>query len=173
MWMKLIGICFIIFSGSLLGFRYARRFEIRVKTLSGILLCLTALESYIEHLAMPLPTALRQSAAAGDGAVKQLFIMTANRLDAEQSGTFSMALGESMRQYETELCLAGVEQGLLLTLAAEIGSLNSKGYRSCFLAIGEQLQAIKEQAEQNAAVNVKLFRYLGVCGSLVVVILLL
>lgn len=173
MWLKCVGCLLIILAGSALGFRYANRYEERLQQIKQLTSCLTTLESYIEHVAMPLAKAFAQIVQGLEGPIAELFTRTALAMEHSRQLSPVDALEENFEQLKDDIRLEQPERELLLLLVTKLTVINSKGHSAYFSMTLKQLQDIEEQARQNQVVNVKMFRYLGICGSLILVILLL
>ncbi|MBU2700930.1 stage III sporulation protein AB [Sporomusaceae bacterium BoRhaA] len=173
MWLKCVGCLLIIVAGSALGFRYANRYEERLQQIKLLTSCLTTLESYIEHVAMPLTQAFIQIVQGLEGPIAELFMKTALAMEHSRQLSPVDALEENFERLKNDIRLEQPEQELLLLLVTKLTVINPKGHSAYFAMTLKQLQDIEEQARQNQAVNVKMFRYLGICGSLILVILLL
>jgi stage III sporulation protein AB len=173
MWLKLTGCLLIIIAGSTLGFQFASRYEERLNQIQQLIHCLTTLESYIEHVAMPLVQAFRQITQGMEGPIADLFTEAAALMENSLQLTPAMALQLAFDKLIDDLRLEQKEQELLLLFAANLVIIDPKGHSPYFAMIRKQLRDIQEQARQNKASNAKMFRYLGICGSLVLVILLL
>lgn len=173
MWIKLTGCLLIIIAGSTLGFRFASRYEERLNQIQQLINCLTTLESYIEHVAMPITQAFRQITQGMDGPIAVLFTEAAASMENARQLTPMMALQLAFDKLVDELRLEQTEEDLLLLFASNLVVINPKGHSPYFAMVLQQLRDIQEQARQNKASNAKMFRYLGICGSLVLVILLL
>ncbi|MDU2065328.1 MAG: stage III sporulation protein AB [Sporomusaceae bacterium] len=171
--LKVAGCLMILLAGTLQGFYYAKRFQKRVVELQDLILALTSLASYIEHLAMPLTSALKFSVEGLHGAVYDLFVFTAGQMKTKPDLSWQQALAAAWEQSRNQLSLAEPERHILFALAANLPVLNPNGYSALFQTTQEQLREIEKQALVEREKNVKLFRYLGFCGSLTVVILLL
>ncbi len=173
MWIKLTGCLLIIIAGSTLGFRFASRYEDRLTQIQQLISCLTTLESYIEHVAMPLSQAFRQITQGMEGPIADLFTEAAALMENSRHLTPVMALQLTFDKLIDDLRLEETEQELLLLFAANLVIIDPKGHSPYFAMVRKQLRDIQELARQNKASNAKMFRYLGICGSLVLVILLL
>lgn len=173
MWLKCVGCLLIIMAGSALGFRYANQYEERLQQIKQLTSCLTTLESYIEHVAMPLTQAFTQIVQGLEGPIAELFTKTSIAMEHSRQLSPVTALEETFQQLKNDIRLEQPEKELLLLLVTKLTVINPKGQSAYFAMTLKQLQDIEEQARQNQVANVKMFRYLGICGSLILVILLL
>lgn len=173
MWVKAVGSIFIILTGSYIGFRMAARCKERPKQISQLLSCLAALKSYINYVTMPLPEAMVKCTNGVRGPVAALFLDAAHRLKESGWLTPREAIEEALENHQTELALDAPEQEILSILGANLGLVNREEQYKYIGVVEFQLQKIEQEAAKLREQNARMYQYLGVCGSLTVVILLI
>lgn len=107
-----------------------------------------------------------------DGVIAQLLCRTAEILKREGWLTPQQAFVQAIAEQEGKLALAAPELELLTALGANLGLLNREEQQKYLLMVQDQLRKIEQEAVRLREQNVKMYRYLGVCGSLAIVILL-
>lgn len=171
MLLKVIGSLFIIIAGTALGFRIAARYNERPHQIRQLISCLASLKAYIAYAALPLPDALLACTSGSKGVIAEFFCKTADILI--KSGWLTPKEAMEMAAQETEgLVLAKSELELLSVFGANLGSLDRIEQEKYLSLILEQLQQLELEAAQLGAKNSKMYQYLGICGSLAIVILL-
>lgn len=173
MWLKAIGSVFIILTGSYLGFRMAARCKERPRQISQLLSCLAALKSYINYVNMPLPEAMIKCANGVRGPVSALFLDTAHNLEEHGWLTPKEAIEAALQSHQHALAFDAPEQEILSILGANLGLVNREEQYKYIGVVEIQLQKIEQQAANLREQNARMYQYLGVCGSLTVVILLI
>lgn len=173
MWLKLTGSLLIIVAGMVLGFSMSRHFVLRPQQVRQLIICLAALKSFINYAAMPLPEALLECVQGVDGPIQRLFTVTSELLVKKGWLTPKEAFQEARTNVTNDLALEEPEWQALIALGANLGSMGREEQDIQLKMIGKHLEKIEQEAIVLRERNVKLYRYLGVCGSLAVVILLL
>ncbi len=172
MWIKVIGALMIIFAGISLGFIAAFRFNERPRQIRQLQSCLTSLKTYINYTVMPLPEALAASCEGINGPVRDFFSCSANMLAQNPMITPQQAFVQSILQLKGQLLLEQPELDLLTTLGANLGKVNCEEQEKYLDMVSQQLANIEIEAVQTRDENVKMCRYLGICGGLLIVIVL-
>jgi stage III sporulation protein AB len=172
MWLKLIGGVMVVVAGGAIGFSLANRYNARAGQLRQLICCLTSLDSYINYICLPLPEALRRSGDSAHGPVRQLFHETAGTLETSGWLPPREALCGALARLEPALALAQAEKDMLLLLGTNLGFTNREEQRKYLAMVVEELEKLHREALQARDQNVKMYRYLGICGGLAVVIIL-
>ncbi|MCE5287352.1 MAG: stage III sporulation protein AB [Pelosinus sp.] len=170
MWLKLVGSLFIIIAGSLLGFNVAARYAERPRQIRQLITCLASLKAYISYAAIPLPEALIACTGGAKGVISDFFLKTAAILTKCGWLTPQEAMEQALQV--PGLVLEKAEVELLAVLGANLGAVDRIEQEKYLNMIHEQLQQLEIEAAQLSARNSKMYRYLGICGSLTIVILL-
>lgn len=172
MWLKLVGSGLIIAAGTAIGFSLAGRYSERPRQLRQLVGCLTALSSYIGYGSLPLAEALTRAAAGLDGPVGDLFRRTAEGIAARGWLSPRAAFEEALAAAGPKLAWYRAEGEVLLQLASSLGATSrEEQQKQLAVSVGE-LRQIELEAVRLRDANVKMYRYLGICGALAVVILL-
>ncbi|VBB08021.1 spore iii ab: stage iii sporulation protein ab [Lucifera butyrica] len=173
MWLKVIGSILIITSGTCIGFKLAWRSSERPKQITQLINCLVSLKSYINYVAAPLPEALEKCAAGMEGSVADLFRDIATLL--RQKGWLSPleVMQQKLKENQNRLCLNKPEIEILFNLAANLGTTDRQEQFQYLSLAQEELRKIEREALSFKEQNVKMYRYLGICSGLALVIILI
>lgn len=173
MWLKLLGSILVLGAGTAIGFSLARGCCERPRQISQLMHCLTALKSYIGYVSMPLPQALERCAAGVESPVGDFLRRAAGLLEENRQTSPIMAIQEALKQAEGELYFEAAELDILQALGANIGVLHHGEQENYLCLVQEQLDGIRLGAEAFRDRNCKVYRYLGLCSSLLIIIVML
>lgn len=172
MWLKIFGSILVVAAGTMIGFQMAARSSERPRQIRQIISCLASLKSYINYVAMPLPDALVRCVSGTEGPVADLFKNMADILQHDGWMTPQEAINQALFQAKNKLVLSTPETEILSLLGANLGFVNREEQEKYLDMVQEQLAKIEQDAIKMRDQNTKMYRYLGVCGSLAVIILL-
>lgn len=172
MWLKIAGGVLVLFVSSCVGFQLAARCSGRPQHIRQIISCLGSLKSYITYACLPLNEALIQCSHGIYGPVAEFFHQTATLL--EQNGGLSpqQAINTVLDDMKGRLMLKQPELEILSILGANLGIMNREEQGNYLSMIIEQLETFASEAARLRDLNTKMYRYLGICGGLAIVILL-
>jgi stage III sporulation protein AB len=170
MWFKIIGSLLIIAVGTQLGFNAAARYTERPRQIRQLIACLASLKSYITYTAIPLPEAFVSCTGGTKGVIADFFLRTSEILTKRGWLSPREAMEEAMAS-QPQLVLERTEIELLSALGANLGIVDRIEQEKYLNMIEEQLRQLEAEAAQVSAKNSKMYRYLGICGSLAIVIL--
>ena len=111
-------------------------------------------------------------AKGDDGPIQRLFTVTSELLTEKGWLTPKEAFQEAHTIVADDLALEEPEWQALIALGTTLGSMSREEQDAHLKMIEEHLERIEQEAILLRERNVKLYRYLGVCGSLAIVILL-
>ncbi|SMC59098.1 stage III sporulation protein SpoIIIAB [Sporomusa malonica] len=171
MWLKIFGSLMIVTAGACIGFNLAARYVERPRQIRQIISCLLALKSHINYVAVPLPEALSQCTGGITGPVADLFHIMSELLVNNGWLTPQAAMSQALTEVNL-LVLKKQEREVLAVFSANLGGMNREEQHKSLDLVHEQLSRIQYEAEKLCEQNVKMYRYLGVCGGLAVVIVL-
>lgn len=171
MWVKLLGCAMIVAAGTGIGFSLAGRFSERPRQLGQLIGCLTALGAHISYATLPLSEAVAWAARGLESPVGGFFRLTAailaNRGWLSPRDAFEEALAEGGRH----LVLEQPEREILLQLGTNLGATGREEQQKYLAMVLEELRRYEQEALRLKEQNVKMYRYLGICGGLAVAIL--
>ncbi|EAX47924.1 stage III sporulation protein AB [Thermosinus carboxydivorans Nor1] len=172
MWLKLTGSLLVVTAGTAIGFLMAWRYGERPRQIAQIISCIVSLKSYINYAAIPLPEALARCSVGINGPVAELFGRMAQMLQKESWLSPQEALRRALGQADSRLVLGRPELEALLLLGANLGAMNREEQQKQLDLVQHELEKAEREAIAQRDPNMKMYRYLGVCGSLAIVILL-
>ncbi len=172
MFVKLLGCAMVVAAGTGMGFSLAGRYSERPRQLGQLIGCLTSLGTHISYATLPLPAALARAARGLDSPVGGLFRLTAAIL--ENRGWLSPrdALEEALEGGGRQLALERPERDILLQLGTNLGATGREEQQKYLAMVLDELRRVEQEALRLKDQNVKMYRYLGICGGLAVAILL-
>ncbi|MEN6566844.1 MAG: hypothetical protein ABFC57_11130 [Veillonellales bacterium] len=173
MWLKLLGSCLVLAVGTTIGFQLAKRCIERPRQIRQIATCLVSLKSYISYAYLPLAEALQKCTTGTQGVIADFFQALAAQLEQNGWLTPREAMQQIMKEYTEKLAVGPAEIEILLVMGSNLGSMNREEQVKYLDMIEEQLLKIEQQAIEIRNRNTKMYRYLGICGSLAVIILLI
>lgn len=171
MWLKIFGSLMIVSAGTCIGFNLAARYVERPRQIRQLISCLLALKSHINYSAMPLPEALFQCTGGITGPVADLFHTMSELLKKNGWLTPQAAMNQALVDVG-QLVLRRQEREVLAVFSANLGGMNREEQHKSLDLVHEQLSRIQYEAEKLCEQNVKMYRYLGICGALAVIIVL-
>lgn len=172
MWLKILGSMLVITAGTAIGFSLASRYVERPRQIRQLISCLSALKSHINYAAVPLPEALSQCTCGVAGPVAEFF-HTMSLLLANNGWLTPQAAMEQALKESQQLILNQPEREILAVFSANLGSMDQEEQVKSLELVHEQLARLQCEAERLCEQNVKMYRYLGICGGLAVVIILI
>jgi len=172
MWLKLVGAILVLLVSSFIGFQLAARCKTRPEHIRQIISCLGSLKSYITYAYLPLHEALIQCTKGIHGPVAALFHTTAHHLEENGELSPQQAIDIVLHDMQEDLLLDRPELELLGILGANLGTLNREEQGNYLSMIIEQLERFEVEATRLRDLNSKMYRYLGICGGLTIIILL-
>jgi stage III sporulation protein AB len=171
MWLKLLGSLLVVSAGAWAGFALAGRYCERPRQIGQLIGCLTALQSYVNYASLPLPEALAHCGSQVEGPVRELFQHSARILSACGWLSPRQAIAGAL-EAAPGLAFNKPEQEVLLQLGANLGFTNRGEQQKYLTMVLEELGRIEAESRRARDQNAKMFRYLGICGGLALVILL-
>lgn len=172
MWPRVVewaGCLLVLASGTGLGACVASRLGRRPRELAALRVALQVLLTEIDYGLTPLPAALRRAAAAVSGPVAGLMRIWADVLARGEGVLPAEALRAALTR--SDLALGPADVDVLQGLAAALGASGRQDQvRHLGLAL-RRLEVTEAEAREAAAKGQRLAWWLGVLGSLAVVLL--
>jgi len=172
MWLKLIGGVLVLLVSSWIGFQLAARCSGRPQQIRQIVSCLGSLKSYITYAYLPLHEALIQCTHGTYGPVADFFQRTATMLEQNSGLAPEQAFNTVLAEMQGQLMLKQPELEIISILGANLGIMNRQEQGNYLAMMIEQLEKFEGEAVRLRDLNTKMYRYLGICGGLALVILL-
>jgi stage III sporulation protein AB len=171
--LKLIGSFIVIVAASLIGFSYATVYSHRVKHIREIQYALNMLESEIIYTSTPLIDALISIAGKSSENIATLLTKMAELLRDKRIDSVFGAFDEAYKQTKSELYFEKEEVDIIASFMQSLGNSDIEGQKKNFNITIKKLEGFEKKAEEMKAKNEKLFRYLGVCSGVLIVIILI
>lgn len=173
MWLKFTGSILVFLVCSYIGFQMASRCQARPRHLRQIISCLGSLRSYIVYASLPLHDAVAQCTNGIDGPVAIFFQKVADILKKETLLTPEEIIERVLNEMQGSLMLKSPEIEVLHVLGGNLGIMNCKEQDKYLSMVIEQLERFENEATRFRDLNTKMYRYLGICGGMAIVIILI
>lgn len=173
MLLKLIGGVLVVFAGGYAGFSLAARCVARPEQLRQLLSCVVSLKSYMNYASMPLADGLTQCAAGSGPAVQRFFFTTAQTLKNDYTATPKEAIEKALAEGKSKLALCEADCETLILFGCNLGIMDKKEQQNHLTMIEKRLEILEREAISLRDRNSKMYRYMGICCSLMVVLLLI
>lgn len=172
MFLKMVGIIFIVSASTLIGFSYSARLEQRLKDLRSLRLALGTLEREMVFLSNPLPHALHSAARVG-GSISQIFKDCGDLLTSKKGYCAFEAWNESIEKNWFNTHLQSEDKEILLSLGNNLGTYDIQNQTESIKMITSQLEVQEKNAEEEIKKSSKMYKSLGVLGGLAISIVLI
>lgn len=172
MFLKIAGSMLVLFVTSRIGFRLAARCSGRPEQIRQLITSLGSLKSYITYANLPLGDALRQCTHGIEGTIADFFHSIAMELEENSMSSPQQAIGVVLHKMESKLMFQSTEIEILGVLGANLGMMNRQEQGNYLAMVMEQLERLEGEAVKLRDLNTNMYRYLGICGGVAIVILL-
>jgi len=170
---KIIGLSFIIFSSSGIGYILGSRFSMRVRNIRLLRMSLQMLETEIIYSNTPLPEAFEKIYRKCSNPVNELFKAVGNNLSRRTFGTVGEAFSKAVDDLSGNILLSHEDIEILKLFGYSIGTSDIEGQVKSFKMILNQLDIQEAKAEEHRRKNEKIYKSLGTLLGLAIAILLL
>lgn len=170
--LKIIGSLIVIVSCGIMGFYYGDVFYRRVKQLTSIQYAINLLEAEIVYTSTPLSEAFKNVSNKAKEPISRIFEYLSMRLMDKEVTDVQSAFFEALQKYKVELYFNKEEIEVLASFMGALGNTDVEGQKKNFNITSKKLESLEKLAEENRKKNEKLFRYLGVCTGMLIVIIL-
>lgn len=171
--LKLIGSILVIASTSLAGFYYSKTFLERLKQIREMQYALTMLESEIIYSSSPLTEALNYIAKRSSSPLKEFFSKFSEKLKNKEVEGILEGFRLTLNEFKTELKFQKDEIDSISSFLKSLESSDLEGQKKSFNITIKKLNDFEKRAHEIMIKNEKLYKYLGVCSGLLVVIILI
>ncbi|SFL81390.1 stage III sporulation protein AB [Pelosinus propionicus] len=170
--LKLIGSLLVLLVSSYIGFKMASCCQERPRQLRQLITCIGSLRSHINYSCLPLHEAIKNSTNGIYGPVAEFFQQVASLLEKNPSLTPQEIIKKVLSDMEGCLILKNPEIEVLYVLGGNLGAMNCEEQENYLSLVIEQLERFENEATRLRDLNTKMYRYLGICGGLAIVIIL-
>lgn len=170
--LKIIGSILVITSTSLVGFYYSRMFLERLKQIREMQYALTMLESEIIYSSSPLTEALGYISKRSKEPLKEFFNVFSKKLKNKEVDGILEGFQLTLNEFKTELKFQKDEIDSISSFLKSLESSDLEGQKKSFNITMKKLDDFEKRAQEIMSKNEKLYKYLGVCSGLLIVIIL-
>ncbi|MCI8669927.1 MAG: hypothetical protein HFI34_10495 [Lachnospiraceae bacterium] len=170
--LKFCGVLLILLSGSGMGFRAAYNMRLRLEQLKQLKKAFLLLKGEIRYSHQTINVALLSVADKMEGPVSNIFGDTAEQLDKYDGRLMNDIWSETLKEYREELMLSNRQMNFLEDIGNTLGYLDKEMQMNNFDLHLEQLNQEIEEEERNMKDSTRLYRCLGVMGSILVTLIL-
>ncbi len=171
MFIKLIGACMILVSGSSVGWLIASTYLNRIRELKDLQVAISVMDTEISYGQVLLPEALRSVSNIINGPNSQLFYEAAEELEYSGGQTFAEIWSSKTAKYYQWNNLLKEDMDILLNWGRQIGTSTLSEQGNINQKTIKRLEQHERFAREIANKRVKLVRYAGILVSLLVIIL--
>lgn len=165
---KIIFLSIIFGTTSLIGFLFSKKYSNREKNLKEIKSALNIFETKIKYTYEPISEIFKEISKNSKKEVSELFNNAANKMQNENAG---QAWSETIDNANIDI--SKEDKNILKGLSKLLGKTSIEGQVSEIELTSNFLDKQIKIAEQERAKNEKLYKTLGICMGLVIVILLI
>ncbi|PKM79023.1 MAG: stage III sporulation protein AB [Firmicutes bacterium HGW-Firmicutes-13] len=172
MLIKMGGAVLIILSTSLMGFSLAAKYRKRIKELRLLQIAFQMLSSEISYTQTPLPFALREIGRKLSEPVSRFFLEGARLLGECRGKGLEEIWTEAVNKVFPGTCLTDKDRDLLLSVSSFLGISDQYHQEKQIILLLNHLKLSEKEAWESLQKNERMWKYLGVLGGLMLVILL-
>lgn len=169
---KLAGSLLVVGATSWLGFLKADQLIQRTKQLQQLQIAFQALEAEIMYAAVPLPKAMEKVGNKVDSPAAEFFLVSKEKLKSKIGITAQQAWQEAVEEVFPNTALMIEDRGFLLNFGNNLGNSDRTHQKKNLQLVQKELKEAKEASVTAKKSEVKKWRYFGVLGGLLIVILL-
>ncbi|MGM0471569.1 MAG: stage III sporulation protein SpoIIIAB [Bacillota bacterium] len=169
---KLLGGLLVVIASSCLGCLQANKYINRVRELKELKTAFHLLQTEIMYAATPLPQALDKVANKITEPLSHLFKSCQQNLTTQLGVTATKAWQIALESHFDKTALGANVEQILINFGQNLGASDRKHQEKNLTLVQQELELAIEQAVDLKQGNVKKWRYFGVLGGLLVVILL-
>ena len=169
---KIIGACVTLGACATMGFTWAGVYEKRPRQLIYLGQGLQLLETEILYGATPLPEAMEQVAANCSPEIAGLFSCTAAELRKMEGVTAGEAWDRALAKFSVKTALAQKDLQILRRFGVSLGASDREDQAKHLKVALSQIKLAAAEAEAAAKKNATVYKYLGILGGLLLVLML-
>ena len=171
--LKLIGGLAIIIATTSIGYVYSLVYEERVNQLRELQYALNLLESEIVYSSTPICEALQTASGNSVTAIGVMLKKMGELLSQRKVGSIFEAYTQVIKELKNLLYLEKEEKDTIGSFVHSLGSADIEGQKKNFNLTMKKLEGFEKKAEDARNKNSKLYRYVGLCGGVLVVLVLI
>ena len=168
---KIIGLCLLVISSSMIGFYKSLEFSERLTNLINLKWCFLLIKGEIRYQPSPLPELFQRISAKMEHKYKDIFQTLAQELQKKEGKGFSEIWGFVWKKEEQKLSFQKEDIEVLLTFGETFGYLDKETQLHNLEYLITQLEGQIQDAKQKKQSGQKLYQTLGVIGGFFLAIL--
>lgn len=172
MFLKIMGLLFVVGASSLIGFKMAEGLEERLRDIRSLQLALGVLEKEMTFLGNSLPRALSAAVKVG-GSSAGIFKECGEMLQNRQGYCVSDAWEISVEKHANNTFLNNEDKEILLSIGLGLGQYDSESQSRSIKLICSQLEVQEKKAQEQIAKSSKMYKNLGILAGIAVGVMLL
>lgn len=176
-WMKALGVVFIVSGAAGYGMWLARQYGRRLAQLEQLRQMIFLLKGQILYANAPVPEALEVVGRRTQGILSELFLSTAERIGEQQGEPFAELWKNQVEQLnkqgKEDFALAASDRQSLAALGEHLGFLDREMQERTLLLYLEQLDLQIGELRGHKQEKCRLYTSLGVMGGMFLAILLI
>lgn len=170
--LKLIGGLAIIIATTSIGYVYSMVYEERVKQLRELQYALNILESEIVYSSTPICKALSAASENSTTFIGVMLKKMSELLEQRSVSSIYDAYVKVSKELKNQLYLEKEEKETIGSFVHSLGSADIEGQKKNFNITIKKLEGFEKRAEESRDKNSKLYRYIGLCGGVLIVLVL-
>lgn len=171
--LKLLGSIVVISASGVMGFIYSNFYLERVKQIRDMQYALNILETEIIYTSLPLSEALEFTAEKCSKGIKSIFKKISKMLKEKTKQSVYEAFKDACALSKDEIYFGREEMDVLESFMQSLGVSDMEGQKKNFNITIKKLEEIEKKAEVIRTKNERLYRYLGICMGVLIVIILI
>ena len=169
--LKLLGVVLVIGAGSAVGFYKAHELKRRIADIIMLQNSFRLLETEIYYTRSPVPIAMELLETKLSETMKTFFYHVRYGMEYHHL-PLCQAWEEALHDLEQRTCLCAEEVSAVHNFGLSLGVGDIQDQQKHFQLLQQRLQHALQTAEHNSIKQERIWQYMGVCVSMVVVLLL-
>lgn len=169
---KLVASAVILCSCAALGIFFASGFQKRVKQLTELENAFMQLEFDVDFLNITLDESFEKIAKNSVGGIKEVFLYVSDRLKKNRCCDLSKIWKRALERSKYDLFLSDTDKEILIDFSKTLGSGNREKEKNNIKMGLMRLKIAKDEAQNAAASNTKMYRGLGLLTGIFIIIVL-
>lgn len=173
MFIKILGVICIIFSGAMMGIHLSKREQIRMKELNYIKKALLILKSQIDYSSEPLPEALHNIAIRSEQPVKHIFESISKQLIQKEGGSINTIWTREFYRYSDNTNFSKNDLESITSFGKSLGYLDKQLQINNINMVVEYIDRTIEAILRKEEKDGKMYQSLGILGGMLLALLLI
>ncbi|MCX7885196.1 MAG: stage III sporulation protein SpoIIIAB [Caloramator sp.] len=171
--LKILGSIIVVASTSIIGLLYAMTFTERVRQIVDMQYALNMLESEVVFKATPIAEAFYNVSLNCSDTIKKFFIYMSNLIKDKKVQSILEAYDSALNEFKSDFYFEKDEIEVIRAFMQALGSGDLEAQKKNFNITVEKLKMFEKSAQESKRKNERLYKYLGVCCGIMIVIILI